>query len=464
MHWVDRIEEIARLDRLLRRRDGGLAVVWGRRRVGKTRLLLEWSRRTGGHYFVADLTGSELQRRRFAQSVGEVLPGFAEVEYPDWGSLLVRLARDAAALDRRGPFILDELPYVVASSPELPSVLQRFFDHEARQARLWFAVAGSSQAMMQGLVLDRSAPLFGRAHEAFVVAPLQPGWIRAATGLRDPVAALQFWSTWGGLPRYWELAAPFASRDDAVHDLVLDPGGVLHEEPNRLLAEEEPSAMALRSLLDAIGSGAHRPSEIASRLGMPATSLPKAMARLLDLGLVQREVPFGEPERSGKRVLYRLGDPFLRWWFGLVAPKRPQLHRLSRRDRLALFRARCPQLDASAWEELCRLAVPHLAERLGHSFGLARRYWRGQGPEWDVVAGSEDGVLLLGEAKWSSTAVVAGDLLSMHQELVRKGVPVAHDGPIVHVLFVPLLPRRRPRGLPANVCLVDGRAVLQALR
>lgn len=464
MNWVDRLEELARLDRLQLRRDGGLAVVWGRRRVGKTRLLVEWSRRTGGHYFVADLTDSQLQRRRFAQSVSEILPGFAEVEYPDWGSLLDRLARDAATLDRRGPFVLDELPYLVAGSPELPSVLQRFFDHGARQARLWFAVAGSSQAMMQGLVLDRSAPLFGRAHEAFAVPPLQPGWIRAATGIRNPVAALQFWSTWGGLPRYWELAAPFATREDAVHDLVLDPGGVLHEEPNRLLAEEAPSAMALRSLLDVIGSGAHRPSELASRLGMPATSLPKAMARLLDLGLVQREVPFGEPERSGKRVLYRLGDPFLRWWFGLVAPKRPQLHRLSRRERLALFMARATHFDASAWEELCRLAVPHLAERLGHTFGPASRYWRGQGPEWDVVARGENDVLLLGEAKWSPTALDTGDLLSMQQGLARKGVPMGHTGPIVQVLFAPVLPRRRPRGLPPNVCLVDGSAVLQALR
>lgn len=464
MRWVDRLEELARLNRLLTRRDGGLAVVWGRRRVGKTRLLLEWAARTGGHYFVADTTARELQRRRFAESLAELLPGFADVTYPDWGTLLDRLARDALARGVRGPFVIDELPYLVANAPELPSILQRFFDHEARRSRLWFALAGSSQAMMQGLVLDRSAPLFGRAHEAFAVQPLLPGWIRAATGLREPVAALQFWSSWGGLPRYWELAAPFATRDAAVHDLVLDPGGVLHEEPNRLLAEETPSALALRSLLDAIGSCAHRPAEIAGRLGMPATSLPKAMARLVDLGLVQREVPFGEPERSGKRSLYRLGDPFLRWWFGLVAPKRPQLHRLGRSDRLALFHARAPQIDASAWEELCRLAVPGLHERLGHTFGPASRYWSSQGPEWDVVARSEGDVLLLGEAKWSATPLAEGDLLSMHHELAVKGVPVNHQGPVEYALFAPILPRRRPRGLPANVHLVDGRTVLQSLR
>jgi hypothetical protein len=463
MRWLDREPELARLARLGRRRDGGLAVIWGRRRVGKTRLLLEWVRASSGIYFVADETAAAVQRRRLAEAVEPHLPGFAAVEYPDWGSLLARLARDAGNAGVRGPIVIDELPYLVAMEPDLPATLQRFIDHDARRARIVLALAGSSQRMMQGLILDRSAPLFGRATEAFEVKPLSPVWLETAHGLRRAVDVVQSWSLWGGLPRYWELAEPFADRRDAVHDLVLDPAGVLHDEPARLLAEEAPPAVGLRPILDAIGSGASKLGEIAGRIGKPATSLARAMTRLAELGLIVRQTPFGEPERSTKRALYRLSDPFLRMWFSLVAPKRALLAQASRAARLALFDERVLHLDAASWEELCRAAVPSLSGPLGIECGPASRYWGGAGPEWDVVA-KVDGVHLLGEVKWTTRPLSAAELAAIHARLLAKGRPPFVHGDVVHALFVPLLPRSRAQALPRNVRVVDAAAVLEALR
>ena len=107
------------------------------------------------------------------------------------------------------------------------------------------------------------------------------------------------WAAWGGVPRYWELASvidgPMHRRID---HLVLDPMGPLHREPERLLLEEAPPAMEVRPVLDAIGMGAHRVSEIAGRLARAATSMSRPLQRLQELGLVRRETPFGEPERD----------------------------------------------------------------------------------------------------------------------------------------------------------------------
>lgn len=464
MDWLNRLSELARLERLMQRRDGGLAVVWGRRRVGKTRLLLEWVRRSGGTYFVADESSPGMQRRRLADAIERSLSGFGRVEYPDWGSLLERLARDAKRAGLRGPFVIDELPYLVVASPELPATLQRFVDHEARDARLVLALAGSSQRMMQGLVLDRDAPLYGRAREAFEVRPLAPALLGPALGLRDPAAIVQAWSTWGGLPRYWELAESFTDRRAAVDALVLDPAGALHDEPSRLLLEELPPAIGLRPILDAIGSGAHKLTEIAARIGVPTTSLSRSMTRLVELGLVVRETPFGEPERSTKRALYRLADPFLRVWFSVVAPKRALLAQGPAKARLALFDVRAPHLDAASWEELCRAAVPRLGNALGADFGVAKRYWGGSGPEWDLVAERADRrALLLGEVKWSSVPATSEVLARAYATLLHKGSPPFARGDVRHALFFPTLPRRRPRALPAHVRLIDARMVLGAL-
>ena len=133
MQFVDRHEELRRLDQAVLQGRPGLVVVWGRRRVGKSRLLAEWIGRTGGLYWVADESAAVIQRGYLAAELETILPGFASVDYPDWATLLERLSRDAAAVRWRGPLVLDEFPYLAAQTPELPSVLQKWIDREKRQ-------------------------------------------------------------------------------------------------------------------------------------------------------------------------------------------------------------------------------------------------------------------------------------------------------------------------------------------
>jgi hypothetical protein len=144
-------------------------------------------------------------------------------------------------------------------------------------------------------VLSASAPLYGRAQVLFEVRPLGASHLRAAFRGRTAIDLVRLYTAWGGIPRYWELAVD-AGRDvvEQLDALVLDPLGPLHDEPDRLLLEELPPAVELRPLLDVIGSGAHRVSEIGARLGRPATSLSRPLVRLQELGLLRRETPFGE--------------------------------------------------------------------------------------------------------------------------------------------------------------------------
>lgn len=467
--FIDRTEELRRLERAAAVRDGALVVIWGRRRVGKTRLLLEWVRAHQGLYWVADTSAAPIQRRNLAETLQARLPGFGEVEYPDWGTLLSRLAREARRAKWRGPLVLDEVPYLVGASPELPATLQRFIDHDAREAGLLVALAGSSQRMMQGLTLDGSAPLYGRARELMKLRPLAAGYIGEALGHTTPAESVLAYAVWGGIPRYWELAEPFRDLRDAVESLALDPPGPLHDEPTRLLLEESPPAISLRPVLDAIGAGAHRVSEIAGRIGQPATSLSRPLSRLQELDLVIRELPFGEPGRSSKRALYKVGDPFARLWFSLIAPKRSLLMQVPRSARLRLFDEALPRFAATVWEELCRQAVPLLGEKLGGIFyGPAGRYWSAGGPEWDVVAEAVDGrSLLVGEVKWIEGEPSAAAVEGAVRSLFARGVPPVHRpaGAEVHrAVFVSRLPRRKPR-LPAdNVHVIDAGDVLSVLR
>lgn len=444
MIFVDRLEEMERLDRLTAAGEGGLAVVYGRRRIGKTRLLLQWSSRHGGLYTVADQSSPEIQRRYLAEAIDASLPGFADVDYRDWRTLLLRLAREAAAAGWRGPIVFDELPYLVTASPELPSILQRWLDHEARQARLVTAVAGSSQRMMQGLVLSREAPLYGRANEILELAPIEPTYIPEVFGQAPGAGLVEIFAAWGGVPRYWELALEATgSVRTQIERLVLDPLGPLHREPDRLLLEEIPSASEVRPILDAIGAGAHRLSEIAGRLGRPATSMSRPLDRLLGMGLVRREIPFGELEKASRRSLYVIDDPFFRLWFRVVAPHRGQLASGTRRARAQLLTRYWDALVALAWEDLCRQRISRLSESwpLGSQgpWGPASRWWRGTEPEWDIVSESYDGEhLLLGEAKWSAKPFTKRALERARSELLSRPAPsLPRQQKTLRALFVP---------------------------
>ena len=463
MEFLDRAGELRRLDNALRH-SGAFAVIWGRRRVGKSRLLLEWSRRCDGLYTVADQSAPAVQRRYLAAAVAERFGGFADVEYPDWRSFFTRLADAAVRASWNGPFILDELPYLIAADPSLAAVLQNWLDRPG--GRPCLVASGSSRHMMHGAVLDADAPLYGRAVEAFAVRPLRPGYLADVFTAAPPRSLVSSYALWGGLPRYWELAEPYGGDlAAAVDELVLDPSGPLHEEPDRLLLAETPSATSLRPLLDAIGAGAHRISEIAGRLGKPASSLTRQLAALTEMDFVRREIPFGSSPASGKRSLYQLDDPFLRLWFAAVAPHRAALAEAPRDTRLHYWRRHRAALDGHAWKELCRMAVPELHRTdtplapLG-PWEPARRYWRGNAPELDVVARSVDGRrLLVGEAKWSARSGPvsrAGPLLGI------SGVPGTAGLEVVGVRFVPEASARIDAS--TGVHLVDASDVLSVLR
>ena len=469
MDFLDREDELDRLRGLARAGRGGLAVVYGRRRVGKTRLLVEWIRSDGGIYWVADQSAPAVQRRWLAETVGRTFPGFSDVEYPDWKALLGRLAVEAERTGFRGPLVLDEFPWLAASSPELPGILQGWLDHEARRARLLVVLAGSSQRMMQGLVLSSSAPLYGRASEILEIRPLAPRWLRRVFPRATPPELAATWIAFGGVPRYWELLE--TARGDLrerIDRLVLDPLGPLHREPDHLLLEETPPALELRPILDAVGSGAHRTGEIAGRLGVPATSLARPLRRLVELGMLRRDVPFGESPRKGKRSLYRIADPFLRLWFRVVAPHRSTLEVADRRERLALLEKAFPGLAGEGWEDLCRLLVPSLdprRTRLGAlgPWGVPGRWWRGNDPEWDIVAADLAGNrLLLGEARWGSRPFSRQEVERFAAEVAARRPPLLParyaERVVERALFVPAV--RGPARAAHGVHVVTARHML----
>lgn len=406
--FVDREAELSRLRRAVTAGTSSLVCVYGRRRVGKSRLVTTALEGLPAVYYLADERDERLQRRSLAREIERLVVGFSRVEYPDWDALLDRWAEAAPP---GAVLAIDELPYLVSAAPALPSILQRRLDRGV--GRQHWIVCGSSQRMMHGIVLDAAAPLYGRAREIVKVEPLPFPYLSEALRIRRADDAVAAFATWGGIPRYWELARGAQSLAIAQRDLVLDPLGVLHAEPRRLLLDELSETTQAHSILALIGQGCHRISEIAGRLGRPATSLARPLALLVDIGLVKRELPFGEHPRRSKRSRYKIGDPFLRYWYRFVDPNRSLLEaRQLDVQPQAAWLAHLSEI----WEDVVRASVPNVSID-GARWQPAQAWWGGAavGPdaELDVVAAHRDdrSRVLVGEVKRSLAAADVPRLL-----------------------------------------------------
>ncbi|MBT3244883.1 MAG: ATP-binding protein [Bacteroidetes bacterium] len=400
MIFLDRENEKQRLDASLSSDDAQLVVIYGRRRIGKSTLIRQVLKESD-IYFLAHLSNAILQREQFAEAIAEQITGFNDVIYPSWESLFSNLRN---SLRKPLTICIDEFPYLVKKSPELPSLIQKIFDEPADRS-YHLVLCGSSQQMMQGLVLDSSAPLYGRANQILKINPLHQGWIQEAIHCY-PVEAVQEFSVWGGIPRYWELRAQEDSFESAIKNQVLDRLGVLHEEPLRLLADDMRESVQAFSILTLVGRGIQKLSEIAARLGKPATHISRPLDKLIQLGYLKRETPYGTSPRSGKKSLYKISDPFINFYFTFVESNLSRLE-LGLIDQV--YRSITPKLShyvANEWENMCRTCIPF--EPLnGIEFNAAARWWgtniNGDKMELDLVCESLDKkYLLVGECKWST--------------------------------------------------------------
>ncbi len=435
MEFVDRTEETARLRDVLGRGKPAFAVVYGRRRLGKS-TLIKRVLADGDVYFLADRSEGGHQRALLARAAAQALPDFDKASYPDWESVFRALGYRAG---KRFTLCLDEFPYLVEQSPELPSVLQKLVD----EGRLGYniVVCGSSQNMMYGLFLDASAPLYGRADEILRLAPIRVPYVREALGL-DAVSAVEEYAVWGGVPRYWELRERRATLAEALWHNVFSPNGTLYEEPAKLFQDDVKDVVKTFTIMSYVCAGANRLSEIAARCGEPATNLSRPLRKLIDLGFLEKEVPFGTDGKNAKKSLYKISDPFMAFYFRFVVPNRSFIELGRRLPVEQALDAHFREYVSMQWEKLCRDAVTGNAVG-GTVYGRACRWWgavtdgerRPAQIELDVVAESLDRKrLLVGECKW--TAKENADRLLAELRHKASLLPFAKGHEVVPVLFL----------------------------
>lgn len=440
MEFVDRIEELKQLERVLNSdKYQAFVVVYGRRRLGKSTLIRKALSPNDVFYMAGDFIET-VQLNLLKEQLSLKFPQIANLKFPGWEELL-KMVNELA--NEKFTLCLDEFPYMVKHSPELPSVLQRLID--SKELKYNIIICGSSQRMMHKLVLSYSEPLYGRANAIIHLQPIPIKYLQEVLGL-NAVSTIEEYSVWGGVPRYWELRDEFFDLKDAISDTMLSQMGVLYDEPRRLFLDDLSSAVQSESLMSIIAAGANRLSEIASRMGRDSTALSAPLDRLIQMNFIRREIPFGENPRNSKKGIYKIKDPFMNFYYTFIVGNMSNIGRGRKRMVMESIEKRMGEYVSAYWEVLCREAVT--GNRLfGQLWGTASSWWGSlkvdneiRQLEVDVVASSVDGgSVLLGECKWTNPEV-ASVLISIIRE---KGemLPFCRGKNVIPVLFL----KHRPK-------------------
>ena len=442
--FVARQHDLAFFQTLLTRSRPGpaqLVLLYGRRRVGKTALLLHWAEQSGVPYvyWAAEKESADLQRRKlYARIVG--LPIRQAPLFDSWSELWEAIATIYGG--QRRILILDELPYAAESDPAMLSALQHAWDGHFQHSNLVIVLCGSQVKAMESLQLHQS-PLFGRLTGQWYLKPLPFSALRKFFPDWAAEERLAAYAIIGGVPAYLNWLDPALGLSENIRRVILSEGSMFLAEPTFLLYDEVREPQSYLAVLKAIGLGAHTLSDISNQALIATSHLSVHLQRLQDLKLVERRLPAATlpaKRRNSRLGRYHLSDPYFRFYFRFIAPFHDYLpfdleRVLTRiREDLRAF------VGQTAFEELSRQWVVARSEHgeLPLRPEIVGSHWSRK-VQADVVAVDWDARrLLLGECKWGEGRVdrqIVRDLIDHKGPLLRRELPDGDTWQFHYVVF-----------------------------
>lgn len=423
--FVGRQEEIARLAEWWSGPAPRPALIWGRRRVGKTALLQHFAEGRRFVFHTGANRAGDGELAEFSRQVAITLPeGRRDLlarPYRSWDEAFDSLSREAE--DEPLLLVMDEFPELAAAVPGITGILRAFLDRAHGRTSLRILLCGSAVRTMQAIQEYRS-PLYGRFDMAMQLHPFRPHEAAEMLSGLEPADRAVVYGVVGGMPLYLSWWRQDASVRDNLLRLACTPDGRMLTEGDLVLATEAGKGEHMTAVLRAIASGRTRHNEIADETRIDPT---RTLRDLVTLRLIERLQPVTEGGKTRRRI-YRVTDNFLAFFLNTLSPFRSEIDRGLGRTVINAVTSGINDHMGPAWEEAFRdhLRLRAVTGRLDRDDVVAiGPWWRDGGGEIDAVglAGRSRVPFLVGESKWSAQVNAA----RIKAKLAAKAAELTQD-------------------------------------
>lgn len=434
--FIDRESEMETLQNEYNRNGSSLVIMYGRRRVGKTTLISEFIKEKPALFFLASEESEAQNRNAFKEKAADFLENelLKNADIKNWEVIFKTIAD--TSFDSKPVIVIDEFQYIGKSNPAFPSIFQRIWEETLKDKPVMVILCGSLISMMESQTLSYNSPLYGRRTAQIRLKQIPFRYYREFFPGKNRRELIEMYSVTGGVPKYIEL---FSETDDiykSIQNCILNRSGYLYDEPHFLLQQEVTEIGSYFSIIKAIAAGNSKLSAISTVLEIKSTGLTKYLKTLIDLDILEREVPVTEenPEKS-KKGLYRIKDNYIRFWFAFVYPNMSFIE--SGNSRIVMNKIRKGLISghtAFVYEDVCRERMWDLNAEDCWPFHFSKigRWWDGKN-EIDIAAiDPEEKNLILGECKFWQEPVG----INIFRELEQKSGSVDWQKQNRHVWFV----------------------------
>jgi uncharacterized protein len=428
--FVNRTDELAALRSWWERPAARPAIVWGRRRVGKTALLQHFAVQTEApvvfHTGTGEAPTAEIASlcRQAAIALPDPRRDLAAEPYGEWRDILDYLAR--AAENSRVLLVLDEFPELIKASPALPGILRAFLDKVGVDTKLKIILSGSAIRTVEEM-REYRAPLYGRFDLALQLHPFRPH--EAALMLPDlaPADRARVYGIAGGTPLYLSWWNQRATISENLLELAGRPGSPLLTEGQLVMATEVGEGEHTMSVLTAIAAGRTKHSEIKDAIGADPS---RTLDRLIELRIIERLLPVTEQGTRSRRRIYRIADNYLAFYLGPLTRFRAEIERGLGRSIMRPLTAFLDEHMGPVYEEAFREHLRRLANQgsLGEDIVAVGAWWTEDSQqEIDAVVLAQHALtrvpVLVGESKWAGSVNAS----RIKAGLIRKAASLAPD-------------------------------------
>ena len=403
-HFVDREQEMETLQSEYEKDGSALVVLYGRRRVGKTTLISEFIKDKNALFFLSSEESEAQNRSLLKEKVAEFINSdlLRSAEVKSWDVLFQSIMD--TPFESKPVIVLDEFQYLGKANPAFPSIFQRIWEEILKDKSVMVILCGSLISMMESQTLAYGSPLYGRRTAQIRLKQIPFAYYHEFFPGKSHRELIEMYAVTGGVPKYIELFSESGDIYSAIRKCVLNRSGYLYDEPHFLLQQEVTEVGSYFSIMRAIAAGNSKLSAISAVLEIKATSLTKYLKTLIDLDILEREVPITEenPERS-KKGLYKIKDNYLRFWFAFVYPNMSFIE--SGHSEIVMNKIKKSLVRnhiAFVYEDVCKERMWELnaEDRWPFNFTKLGRYWDAR-TEIDIAAIDPEGKnLILGECKY----------------------------------------------------------------